>query len=160
MMWLPHHLRLGKGVERGHNDVSAAPPLDHCLQRYSRVHLHRGERYGDGETCLGKAECEATRCGWRTSPEFCPGKESARAHLDPSAAPLPVLYRLFNTDVVGPGIVGPDARATGPRPAHHLSGPDGAQHDARADPRYARKKKDLTTVHLMNQRGGWCGVHG
>ena len=46
------------------HDVSAAPPLDHCLQRYSRVHLHRGE------TRSGKAECEATWCGWRTFPNM------------------------------------------------------------------------------------------
>ena len=54
------------------------------------------------------------------------------------------------------GIVGPDAKATGPRPARHLSGPDGAQQDARADPRYVRKNKrrarditHLTTVHVQ-----------
>ena len=71
----------------------------------------------------------------------------------------PVLYRLFNKDVVGPGIVGPDAKATGPRPARHLSGPDGAQHDACADTRYARKNRrrarditHLTTVHAQNER--------
>ena len=66
---------------------------------------------------------------------------------------LPDPHRLFNKVVVGPGIVGPDAKATGPRPAQHLSGPRGAQHDACADPRDARQKKSahdiayLTTVH-------------
>ena len=38
---------------------------------------------------------------------ICPGKESAR-------------NRLFNKVVVGPGIVGPDAKAIGPRPDQHL----------------------------------------
>ena len=111
MMWLPHHHRLGAGVERGHMT---------CLPHLARI---------------------------------CPGMESARTH-DVSAAPLPVLYSLFSKDVVGPGIVGPDAKATGPRLAQHLSGPDGAQHDACADAHYARKNKrrarditHLTTVH-------------
>ena len=88
-------------------------------------------------------------------PRICPGEESARTH-DVSAAPLPVLYRLVNKDVVGPGIVGPDAEANGPGPARHLSGLDWAQHDACADPRYARKNKrrardlaHLTTVHCL-----------
>ena len=65
---------------------------------------------------------------------------------------LPDLHCLFNKVVVGPGIVWPDAKAFGPRPALHLPGPRGAQHDACADPRDARLKKSahdiahLTTV--------------
>ena len=70
---------------------------------------------------------------WLPNPRVCPGKESARIH-DVSAAPPPDPHRLFNKDVVGPGIVGPDAKAMGPRPVQHLSGPRGAQHDACADP--------------------------
>ena len=46
-----------------------------------------------------------------------------------SAAPHPVLHRLFNNVVVDPGTVGPDAKAIGPRPAQHLSFPHGAQYD-------------------------------
>ena len=46
--------------------------------------------------------------------------------------------------VVGPGIVGPDAKATGPRLAQHLSGPRGAQLAACADPRNAGQKKKCT----------------
>ena len=147
------------------HDVAAAPPLDHCLRRYSRVHLRRRQRCGDGETRSGKAECEATWCGWRTSPNL-PGKgecEDTRCVCRTSPGSLPSLQQGCR----GPQIVGPDAKATGPRPARHLSGPDGAQHDASADPRYAWKNKrrarditHLTTVHVMNQRGGWCGVHG
>ena len=84
--------------------------------------------------------------------------ECARPH-DVAGAPLPDLHRLFNKVVVGPGIVGPDAKAIGPRPAQHLSGPRGAQVDARADPRDARKKKSahdiahLTTVHREEDGG-------
>ena len=37
-------------------------------------------------------------------------------------------------------IVGPHAKAIGPRPAQHLSDPRGAQHDACADSRDARHK--------------------
>ena len=72
-------------------------------------------------------------------PRICPGKESERTH-DVSAAPLLDLHRLFNKVVVGPGIVGPDAKVIGPRPAQHLSGHRGAQHDACADSRDARQK--------------------
>ena len=68
-----------------------------------------------------------------------PGKESATTH-DVSAAPPPDHHRLFNKVVVGPGIVGPDAKAIGPRPAQHLPGPRGAQHHACADPRDERQK--------------------
>ena len=63
-----------------------------------------------------------------------------------SAAPHPNLHRLFNNVVVGPGIVGPDAKAMGPRPAHHLSGPRGARHDACADPHDALKNKTAHTT--------------
>ena len=66
-------------------------------------------------------------------PRTCPGKESARPR-DVAAAPLLDLHRLFNKVVVGLSIVGPDAKATGPRPAQHLSGPRGAQHDATRRP--------------------------
>ena len=68
-------------------------------------------------------------------PRICPGKEGARTH-----------DRLFNEVVVGPGIVGPDAKAIGPRPAQHLSGPRGARHDACADPRNALKNKTARTT--------------
>ena len=61
-------------------------------------------------------------------------------------APLPVLHRLFNKDVVGPGFVGPDAKATGPRPVQHPSGPRGARHDACADSRNALKNKTARTT--------------
>ena len=50
-----------------------------------------------------------------------------------AGAPHPNPHRLFDKDVVVPGIVGPDAKVMGPRPAQHLSGPRGAQHDACAD---------------------------
>ena len=52
-------------------------------------------------------------------------RTSARTH-DVSAAPHPDPIRLFNEDVVGPGFVGPDAKAMGPRPARHPSGPRGS----------------------------------
>ena len=80
---------------------------------------------------------------------------------------LPYLPRIFTVFQQGcRGAVGPDAKAIEPRPAQHLSGRRGAQHDACADPRDARHKKSahdiahLTTVRLMNHRGGRCGVHG
>ena len=57
-----------------------------------------------------------------------------------AGVPHPNPHRLFNKDVVGPGIVGLDAKAMGPRPAQHLSGPRGAQHGACADRRDARQK--------------------
>ena len=44
------------------------------------------------------------------------------------------------------GIVGPDAKATGPRPARHLSGPRVARHDACADTRDALKDKAARTT--------------
>ena len=69
-------------------------------------------------------------------------------------AHVPSDLDVFSTRfVVGPGIVGLDVKAIGPRPAQHLSGPRGAQHDARADPHDARQNKSahdiahLTTVH-------------
>ena len=66
-----------------------------------------------------------------------------------AAAPLPHLHCLFNKVVVEPGIGGPDAKAIGPRPALHLSGPRGAQHDAFADHRDARQKKSAHDIaHL------------
>ena len=43
-----------------------------------------------------------------------PGKESARTH-DLSAAPPPDLHPLFNEVCLGPGIVGLEAKAAGPR---------------------------------------------
>ena len=105
------------------------------------------------ETFSGKAECEATWCDWRTSPNLPRKGECEDTRC---VCRTLVLYRLFNNDVVGPGIVGPDAKATGPRSARHLSGPDGAQHDACADPRYACKNKrrarditHLTTSHFL-----------
>ena len=76
---------------------------------------------------------------------ICSGKESARTH-DVSAAPPRVLYRLFNKDVVGPGFVGPDAKATLPRPAQHPLGPRGAWHDACAEPRNPLKNKTARTT--------------
>ena len=69
-----------------------------------------------------------------------------------SAAPPPDPHRLFNKVVVGPGIVGPDAKAIGPRPAQHLSGPRGAQHDARADPRDARQNKKAHTTSRTSRQ--------
>ena len=56
---------------------------------------------------------------------------------------LPNLRSLFNKVVVEPGIVETDSKATGPRPAQHLSGPRGAQLVACADTRGARQKKKL-----------------
>ena len=66
-----------------------------------------------------------------------PGKGVERGHTMclPHLSPVP--YRLLNKDVVERGFVGPDAKATGPRPAQHPSGPRGARHDACADPRNA-----------------------
>ena len=52
----------------------------------------------------------------------------------------PIFTVFSNEVVVLPGIVGPDAKAIGPRPAQLPSGPRGAWHDARADPRDARQK--------------------
>ena len=73
-----------------------------------------------GETGSGNAECEATWCSWRTSPVSAQERR-VRGHT----MCLPHLTRIlavFSTRfVVGPGIVGPDAKATGPRPARHLS---------------------------------------
>ena len=71
---------------------------------------------------------------------------------DVAAAPLPDLDRLFNEVVVGPGIVGPDAKAIGPRPAQHLSGPRGAQHDACADPCDALKNKTAHTTSRTSRQ--------
>ena len=86
----------------------------------------------------GKEECEETHCVCRTSPgfqmrsmSFASFWRSATEGMSPSSR----------------DIVGLDAKATGPRPAWHLSGPDGAQHDACADPRYARKKQKTCTRH-------------
>ena len=143
----------GKVRVRGTHDVSAAPPPDHHFQRYGRVarcahgqqlHLHRGERYRVGKTR--------------------PEKESARPH-DVSAAPLTGSSPSFQ-QCRGAWDCWDRRESLGPRPAQHLSGPRGAQHDACADPRDARQKKSahdiahLTTVCLTNHRGGSCGVHG
>ena len=68
------------------------------------------------------------------------------------AAPPPDLHRLFNKVVVGPGIVGSDPKAIGPRPAQHPSGPRGARHDACADPRNALKKIKPARTTTRNPR--------
>ena len=72
------------------------------------------------------------------------GKGRVRGHMMWLPHHPPDLHRLFNKVVVEPGIVGPDAKAIGPRPAQHLSGPRGAQHDPCADPRDARQNKKCT----------------
>ena len=87
----------------------------------------------NGFACTKENATEsATKLDWE--------RQSARTH-DVSSAPPPDLHRLFNKVVVGPGIVGPDAKAVGPRPAQHLSGPRGAQLEACADPVCASKAK-------------------
>ena len=149
--------------------MSAAPSPNGYLQRYGRVarcvhgrqhHLHRGERFGDGKlvrerlsarqhdvagaplpNLSGKGECEDTRCVCRTSPGSWMRSMSFAS-----------IYRSATESMISNsrGIVGPDVKAMGSRPAQHLSGPRGAQHDACADPRDARKikkKKKKRTRH-------------
>ena len=64
---------------------------------------------------------------------------------------LPHLSRIFTVFstrfFVGPGIVGPDAKAIGPRPARHLSGPRGAQHNGqRLNPEYRQSSNGSVVV--------------
>ena len=120
--------------------------------------------------------------------QICPGKERARPH-DVSAAPHPDLHLLLNDRtrstrtrrrrgkahhdvwgfVMGPGIVGLDAKAIGPRPAltslesvvglslKHAPSP-ALRIEENAPQTY--NLAHLTTVQLMNHRGGRIGVHG
>ena len=114
MMWLPHHTPLGKGVERGH--TTCLPHLSQIITfndtvEWLSVFMDDSFTY---------TEENATESG-----KLVRERQSARTH-DVAGAPPPDFQRLVNKVVVGSGTVGPDAKAIGPRPAQHLSGPRGA----------------------------------
>ena len=83
-----------------------------------------------------------------------PGKGRVRGHV--TCLPhLPGILRSSTIESMSStsrGIVGPDAKAIGPRPAQHLSGPRGAHHDACADPRDALKNKTARTTSRTSRQ--------
>ena len=122
-MWVAHHPRLGKGLERGH--MMCLSHLPRIITFYDTVEFTYTEEYvRSRKNLIGKGRVRGHMMWLAHHTRICPGKESARTH-DVSAAPPLDLYRLFNKVVVVPGIVGSDAKAMGPRPAQHLSGPRG-----------------------------------
>ena len=155
-----HRIRLlfgaktGKGRVRGHMTC-----LPHLTRILSRKGVERGRMMClpllpwitafDDTVKSTYTEENATETGRQVREKL-----SARPH-GVADAPLPVLYRLVNKDVVGPGIVGPDAKTMGPRPAQHPSGPRGARHDACADPRDALKNKTARTTTRTSRQFIW-----
>ena len=131
--------KTGKGRVPGHMTCLPLFPLDHHLQRYGRVarcvhgqwlRLHQGERYGVSyKTRLGKAECEDTRCVFRTSSRSSPSFQRGLSW--------------------GLGLLGQTRKPLGRVRLLHLSSPRGAQHDARADPslRFKAKRTRPPALH-------------
>ena len=122
----PPRICPGKESARTH-DVSAAPPR---IITFNDTIEWLGVFMDNGFACTEKNATESATATkensfgkgrvrghimWLTHhPRICPGKESARTH-DVSAAPFPDLHLLFNEVCLGPGIVGLDAKAIGPR---------------------------------------------
>ena len=119
-MWLPHHTRLGKGVERGH--MTCLPHLSRIITFNDTVELlsvfmdnsftYTEENASESENSFGKGRVRGHMMWLTHHSRICPGKESARTH-DVSAAPHPDLHRFSTRFVVGPGVVGPDPKAIG-----------------------------------------------
>ena len=141
------------------HDVSAPPPPILSWKGVERGHMMCLPHLHWIITFNGTVESTYTEDNATESGKLVRERQSARPH-DVAGAPLTDMWAwrvwiltVFSTGLPwGPGIVGPDAKAIGPRLAQHLSGLRGAQHDACSHPRDARQNKKAHTTSRTSRQ--------